>query len=329
MKTIGYLLSKVFAASFLLTAAMPVNAQDPHLSQYDASPVIMNPSHTGMLDRDDMRAVTQYRNQWNSLASRLTSTSIAFDAAVDKQYGAGIYLVDDDAAKAFSTLSVVFVGAYRITSPIQRRYRLSVGLNVGFIYKQTKDNKLVFDNQYYAGVFNPDLPSGENFPKLRLWMPETGFGFSYVNTNDGKLFNPYSGISVFHVTNPKESFYGNRNNRLPMRFMVNGGTKINPATKVIIDPNMLLMKQKNNYEVLAGVRGGYILTEKIAAVAGIYYRWRDAVIAMVGFNYNNYVFRVSYDFTVSNLKKYNGGWGGLEFSLLFQGSAKTSMISKF
>lgn len=47
-------------AAFLI--ALITYGQDPHFSQYDATPLIVNPANAGL--KHDLRAVVNYRNQW-------------------------------------------------------------------------------------------------------------------------------------------------------------------------------------------------------------------------------------------------------------------------
>lgn len=316
----------IFTATLLSAFVL---AQDPHLSQYDASPIVVNPALTGTIAPGNLRGVTQYRNQWGTLGTRFTTSTVAFDAPIDKQFGVGLYLQDDNGAKTYNTFSLVLSGSYKITSPIQRKYRLMVGLQAGFIYKKTNESQLTFDKQYNSGVFNQELPSGEDFPKLSAMMPEFNVGFAYESTVDNQTVNPYAGMAVFHCSNPKESFYGMKDSRLPIRAIVHGGSKIAVNDDILVDPNLLLMKQRNIWELIVGARGEYKLNSSSAVAAGIHYRLKDAVIVMTGFNYNNYRFRISYDITVSELRKYTRGFGGLEFSLLYTGTSREAAYRNF
>jgi hypothetical protein len=57
-------------------------------------------------------------------------------------------------------------------------------------------------------------------------------------------------------------------------------------------------------------------------IAGAYYRGKDAIIPMLGFELSNYRFTFSYDATISTLKDFNGSRGALEFSLIKKGFYK-------
>ena len=52
----------IFIATFLF-GINSSNAQDPHLSLYDAAPLFLNPAMTGVFE-GDWRLHGQYRTQW-------------------------------------------------------------------------------------------------------------------------------------------------------------------------------------------------------------------------------------------------------------------------
>ena len=65
----------------VIFTSLTINAQDIHFSQYDASPIVLNPSLTGMYKDVNYKATNQYRSQWDAvtrksyLSSRLPKRS--------------------------------------------------------------------------------------------------------------------------------------------------------------------------------------------------------------------------------------------------------------
>jgi len=312
--------------SLLIGLGIITFAQDPHLSQFDAVKIVLNPAETGMLKNSDFRAATQFRNQWGSLGSKYSTSLIAFDMPINERWGAGGYILDDDAAKAYNVFKFVGSGAYQISEP-NERYKLMAGLQVGLMYKTLNSDKLVFDSQWDDGTFDSDLPSGEDFSKEYVLMPEVNIGISYIGIDFNNKLNPYGGLSIFHATNPKESFYGAKESRLPMRFQLNGGAiyKINDDIK--LDPGVLAMMQGNIFEIVIGLKGYYKINKEIDVLAGGYYRLDDAAIVLAGLNYKNISFIMSYDINTSSLKQYTNGKGAFEFSLVFTGNMKKAVQS--
>jgi len=331
MKTIFKIINLTAIILILFAVSKKGISQDPHFSQYDASPVVFNPSLTGMHPTEGINVYSQLRTQWGAMARGLTATSFALDLPYDDKWGMGGYILNDNQAELLNAFNMVLSGAYKITEPNQKKMRMSVGLQIGFIYKSIKKNELLFDQQYEDGTFDPDLPSGETFIRYHKLMPEVNFGYNYTNIDNNSTFNPYAGIAVFHVTNPKESFISAVNySRLPFRFVLNGGTKIITSDEFYLDPNLLIMRQGKDAEYNFGLRVKYINTGVEYAInGGINYRLKDAVIPFVGLTYKNVIYQISYDINTSSLKTYSRKRGGVEFFIAFSPMSKKKFGKSF
>lgn len=298
-----------------------VYAQDSHLTQFDALGVTLNPGQTGMFRDADFRAGTQYRNQWGALATKYSTSVIAYDMPLNSRWGVGGYMINDDATNAYNVFTFVVGGAYQIMET-NDKHMLSVGLHAGIIYKNIKADKLIFDNQWVDDNFDGDQPSGEDFDNLYKLMPEVNLGVYYEGINKNQKINPYAGLAFFHVTNPKESFLGTKESRLPLRYQLNIGAKYKIDEKFTLDPGIYTQYQRNVYEINAGLRGFYTINEIVKVNAGAYYRINDAAIILLGLTYKNIDFNMSYDINTSSLKAYTNGKGAFEFSIVFRGSLK-------
>lgn len=307
-------LASVFVMLLIFISA---RAQDAHFSQYYASPLLYNPAQTGVLPGTDLRVATQYRSQWGTLTPNFSVVSLTGEKRLNSKYGVGAYLLNDDGVKAFNTFNCVFSGSYRITSFFEREMVLSVGLQAGIIYKYIKKNGLTFDSQYDNGTFNSDLPTGEVLDRYSRLMPEVNMGFNFESSKKENTLNPYSSLSVMHCTYPKESFLKSGKSRLPLRFILAGGTKIKYNDDLFFDPSLIIMKQCNNYEAVLGLSSSYNYRTDLMLTGGLSYRWKDAVVIMAGCKYKSITYRISYDIVTSPLKAYTRGRGGIEFSVIF------------
>jgi type IX secretion system PorP/SprF family membrane protein len=295
-------------------------AQDSHMSQYDAMPVLLNPAMTGVLTENSIRAGAQFRSQWGAIGSNITSTALTVDAPLKDRWGIGGYLLYNSQSKYFDVFNFVLSAAYKITSTNQNKHLLTVGLQGGLIDKDVKENKLVFDQQYSNGNFDPDLPSGESFARSSRVMPELNYGLFYGFTDPAKKIHPYLGFSLFHITSPNESFTSTGKSPLPRKWVLHGGCNVNITEDFVIEPKGLYMRQLNVQEIVAGMNLNYNLKEsQIKVMAGGFYRLQDAVVIQVGVNYRNLVYKMSYDINISSLKTYSEKRGGLEFSIVFNG----------
>jgi type IX secretion system PorP/SprF family membrane protein len=310
----------IICQAVLVVISFGVYAQDIHLSQYDASPIMLNPALTGMKKDIKYRLVNQYRNQWDALTGKsYMSSALAFDKPLKEKWGAGAYILNDNSSRTVNSFSFVLSGAHDITPANQDKHHLCVGLQAGIIYKSLRRTNFTFDQQYTQGTFDNDLPSGESFESAKRLMPEINFGFGYYNTDESSDYNPYGGIAISHCTNPKENFLTEGEaSHLPLKYALYGGSKIIINEKIALDPNLLLMKQRNSWEVNLGTRGYYSMEgSEFNLFGGLNYRWKDAVIGQIGLFYKNFIYSVSYDLNVSKLHTYSNYKGGLEFYVTF------------
>ena len=303
--------------------------QDFHLSQYDATPLYLNPAMTGMF-KGYYRVHAHYRNQWASVASPFVTTAISYDMPY-KKVGLGALIINNRAGVGnYNVLKFVASGAYDITVDAEKQHHLSFGAQLGFIHKSVNMDKLLFRNQYLSanGIgFDPGLPSGEILENTSIFLPELNVGLVYYLSNDKAIVNPFAGFSVFHLTQPNESFFNN-DNKIPRRYVMHGGAKINITSIIQITPQMLYMSQLNAREITMGLVGNYYFkSQDIWAFGGATYRTfhlkefstGDAIIALVGIKYGRYVYRFSYDINTSSLSNISRGKGGFELSITYLG----------
>lgn len=327
MKTIV----KYITIASIIFLNLKVVAQDYHFTQFDVIEPMMNPAKTGMFNEYKYRAATQFRNQWRSVASKpFTTFALSYDMPLGDRWGAGAYLINYDGAKIYNAFSFVASGAYKITNPNQSKHLLTTGLQIGVIYKNTNNLDLLFDNQYSSGTFHGDLPSEESFLKFSKTMPEFNYGIYYEFIDDSKRFHPYAGISIFHITSPKESILiESVDSKLPRRFSFNGGSKFNVSREFDVNVQALYMLQGTARELSLGALGTYrmkgqsvgsysIKEQNLAFFFGANYRHKDAVGIILGLQYDVLRYKFSYDLTTSTLNTVNNGKGAIEFSMVFQ-----------
>lgn len=316
-KQIYYLL---ITFSLLIVGAVRAQ-QDNHLSQFQASPMLLNPAYTGMIE-DNYRIHTQYRNQWKNLTTNSFVTNyLGFDMP-RRKFGYGMYVLNNKAGVGqLKALSVLLSGAYEVTTKnLGEEHHLTTGLQLGIIHKSINLANLTYDNQYTTangGGFDPSIQHYESFPNTSIVMPDVNFGIAYNNTSSDKRAQPFAGVSGFHLTQPVETFLGQKK-KLPMRYQFSGGARIQLSTDFNLEPTLLVMRQTNVNEINIGANGKYFLAGSNSYfMLGTYYRHKDAVIVHTGFIYKDYVFRLSYDINVSSLRAYSNRRGGFELSVTY------------
>jgi type IX secretion system PorP/SprF family membrane protein len=312
--------NKIFLLALAGGMLGTLRAQDAHLSQYDAAPVLLNPALTGMFEHADFRMNANLRTQWNRLSSNFLTTAFAYDVGIDNRYGVGFYLNNYDMAGMMNTFEVGLAGSYNVSAK-NAKHTLSVGLRLGAIQKKVNDADLLFDMQYDDGTFDPDLPTGETMEKRSRWMPEVALGLAYRSIDQSRLLSPIASFSVFHITTPDETIFRVQKRDLPIRWTGMGGVAVKVTDVLRVTPHGLFMLQGKNREINAGLFGELGFDgSPYGVVAGGSYRFDDAIIAHAGLKHRNNVYRVSYDVTTSPLKQFNNSMGALEFSIIYYGT---------
>ncbi|RYY86888.1 MAG: type IX secretion system membrane protein PorP/SprF [Chitinophagaceae bacterium] len=305
-------------------------AQDLHFSQFFNSPLSTNPANTGFIPDGDYRIGINYRNQWSSIMSVPYKTMSAFgDVQVGKDrfqngwIGLGGMVLKDVAGSGNLTSTKVY-GSVAYHQMLGYSSLISAGFNVGYASKRIDVAALKFPDQFDGHFFDNKLPTSAFLDRTSVGYLDlqAGMNFAYFPTSNIYL---NGGFSVGHINRPRESFFNSDandvDNRIPMRntAFLNGSIKINDQW--IINPNFYFTSQAGAFEGVGGFNAHYNLSGDggQVLVGGLYYRYKEALIPMIGIGLNDYVFSFSYDITMSPLKAYNNSRGALEFSLVKQG----------
>ncbi len=332
----------------LMVFSLPVKlfAQDLHFSQYMNSPLVTNPANTGFIPQADYRLGMNYRNQWSSIMSVPYKTMSAFgDVQVFRDrietgwMGLGGVILRDVAGSGNLTSTKAYASvAYH--QMINEGSLLSAGFNIGWANKQINVSNLKFPDQFDGKFFDNTIPTSVvlNTNNISYLDLQAGLNYAYF-PNENVYVN--AGVSAMHVNRPRESFFDQQagvDNRIPVRYtgFLNGSFKVNDQW--IVNPNIYTSVQAKSYEVVAGLNAHYNLSGdgENELIGGLYYRYKDAFIPMVGLTVKNYTFSFTYDATVSTLKNYNNTRGAFEFSLIkngffdtYNGDKRQSMCPHF
>jgi type IX secretion system PorP/SprF family membrane protein len=312
--------AKIVIALFCLFQTQNVNAQDFHLSQYDAPPMFLNPAMTGMFD-GQFRLHGHYRTQWAAVATKpFTTAGLSFDLPI-KKFGVGLQVFNYRAGiGSYNAFSALLSVGYDVVFDKPQNHHLALGVQGGIVQKSVNFNQLTFGNQYTTaggGTFDTSIPAGETYSGQSYLITDFNAGALYYYAKENVRLNPFIGFSAFHLTQPNESFYGN-DNKLPIRYYIHGGTKVNVNQKIQLVPKFIYMKQVNAQEITATLLLHYFLKDSDTyLIFGPTYRNKDAAIIEAGIKKGSYTARVSYDVNTSSLKNTSNYRGGFEISLTY------------
>ncbi len=324
--------NKIF---FLFILALPVTnnvqAQDLHFSQFFNSPLSTNPANTGFIPDADYRIGANYRNQWSTVMTVPYKTiSIFGDAQVFRDklengwLGLGGLVLNDQAGSGGLTSTKVY-GSLAYHQMLGLSSLLSAGFNIGWANKRINQSKLKFPDQFDGKFFDNSLPTSVVLTNNNVSYLDIHAGMNYAYFPDENVYIN-AGYSIQHVNRPRETFFNDQttDGRIPMRQtgFVNAILKVND--RVIVNPNAYFSTQAKATELVFGLNANYNLSQygeggEKQLLAGVYYRLRDAVVPMVGFQLKNVQFAFSYDVTLSSMSKFNGYRGASEFSIIKKG----------
>ena len=198
---------------------------------------------------------------------------------------------------------------------------LSAGFNVGWANKRVDQTKLLFPDQFDGQFFDTKIPTNAQLinNSVSYFDLQAGINYAFFPTDNIYL---NAGYSIHHINTAKEDFFENDGNeRIARRHIafINGIFRM--SENVIVNPNVYYTNQQDASELMLGMNGAYNLSENGSKqiIAGLYYRYGDAIIPMVGLELNNLRFTFSYDATMSTLKNYNRTMGANEFNLMKKG----------
>ncbi len=327
MKKFKIIPGLVFCFLFLVSCAF---SQDLHFSQFFNSPLTTNPANTGFIPDGDYRLGINYRDQWSSVMTVPYKTMSAFgDMQVMKNrfdngwLGVGGVILKDVAGSGNLTSTKIY-GSVAYHQMLGYSSLLSLGFNVGYANKQINTTNLKFPDQFDGKFFDNKLPTGVVLARNNIGYLDMHVGMNYAYFPTEKVY-VNTGFSAHHVNRPRESFFASDinqiNNQLPIRYIgfLNGSFMVNE--QLIVNPNVYFTTQAKSYEVVGGLNAHYNLSGdgEYILIGGVYYRFKDAAIALIGLGYKDFTFSFTYDATISSLKNYNNTRGAFEFSLVKQG----------
>ncbi len=293
--------------SVLTLSSIETKAQDPEFTQFYANPLYLNPAFAGTARCP--RLVMNYRNQWPALTGTFVTTSASYDQHVETiSGGLGLLVTNDRAGKG--TLSTTTIsGIYSYQQAISRKFSLKAGFQATYFQKSLDWSKLTFGDMIdpRKGFIyeTQDIPRGGTVSNVDFSAGLLGFSEIY-----------YVGVAVHHLTEPNESLIVG-NSPLPMKFTGHAGAVI-PIDKrrryseSNISPNILYRRQGEFQQLNIG-----LYVNKGPLVGGIWYRFNDSFIALIGIQTDVIRFGYSYDVTVSELTPATAGSHEVSMTIQF------------
>jgi type IX secretion system PorP/SprF family membrane protein len=289
----------LFSAMLFLSKTETYAQFGPAFTQYMFNEAFINPAYTG--SQDALSVNGSYRNQWVGIdGAPVTETFVAHSPAFHKKIGIGITALNENIGVLKTTAGYLNF-SYRL---MMRKSTLSFGL-LGGVQSVREDFSKI------STIAPEDQQFLYNSPKVI--SPNFGFGVYYYTT---KL---YAGISVPRFIQTRLSTDSskviNAINPDNFTYYLALGYVFSSNENVVWKPSLMT-------KVIQGapIQADIALTALLKKIlwVGASYRTNKTLSGIVGFQFTpQFKLTYSYDYTLSDLQKYNSGSHELQLSYIF------------
>jgi len=296
----------IYLLIFVVMAANALAQQLPHYSNYMVNDYAINPAVGGSNSYFEGKSNNRY--QWIGITDAPRTYILSVNGPTKSmKVGLGGLLFTDIVGP---TRRTGFYLSYAYHLKLNDNIKMSLGLNAGILQFMVDASKITLrdpaDNVISNGVQS-------------VLMPDFGAGL-YVYSKDKKW---YVGASVPQIFQNKIKFFDTNTatlSKLATHYYATAGYKFNVGEDFKIEPSTCIKYVKPApLQFDLGLRGIY----KDKYWIGGAFRYLDAVSAMVGFTMQeNILFAYSYDFTMTNIKKYSTGTHELMIGIKFHDNSK-------
>ena len=134
--------------------AAPIFSQDPHFSQFFASPLTLNPAYTGKFN-GLVRVSGNYRDQWPAISKAFVTSTLAVDAPIlkgklnsnDTWCLGGMAMTDRTANGILNSNFLSLSTAYHKALDEDGFHQLGVGFQGTYASKRLDGSQLNFENE--------------------------------------------------------------------------------------------------------------------------------------------------------------------------------------
>lgn len=333
---------------FLLATTLSItalNAQDLHFSQYNMSPMTLNPANIGNFE-GTVRIGGIYRGQWASVIGskgQYKTPSIWVDAPIITGFrkrdwvGVGLVFFSDKAGTGGLTHTAAKLGAsYHLSLDKKGNAYLTFGAQYGQAGRNLDPEALEFEKGFL------DAPAGTRYDKgaqvdfLNATEAKSNWsdidGGVVLRAKLNKRMDMSLGYAMYHIAKGKYGLVtsgggtgtstsgggGGSNAEIARRSVVTGLFNIKLNDKLTVGPSFIFQTMSGADEISLQALGSYLFNAEkdIDLNFGLGYRLTgsDAIYPMVGGRYKNLRVGLAYDVNISDLNTVSNYRGGFEIA---------------
>ncbi len=305
-------------------------AQDPHFSQYFASPMTLNPSLIGK-NVTDWRAAINFRTQWWGTGfSPYTTSTISVEKRLSSSksnnnyLAIGLMLLSDQSNNSLLKDNYLTAGvAYNKSLDADGSEQFGAGLSFTYANRLLDQSKFKFQTQFGSMGFQREAPTNDVVILSKNNYVEVNAGVNYSKNNKTNGYRV--GAGYFHASKPKIGAFGNSLYCVEPRLSVqaSGWLQLAGKNEVHVSTNS---EFQGGFQIFT-LGGIYKLKiegdDTIESInIGCFKRFADAFYPYIGLDANNWVAAISYDVISNDLKSAYNSVQSLELSLVWQFAAK-------
>jgi type IX secretion system PorP/SprF family membrane protein len=326
MRSISLLLIPFFALLNLQCLA-----QDPHFSQFFASPLTLNPALTGKFD-GSFRVAGNYRDQWPAISKAFITSTVSIDAPIlvnrinpNDTWGIGLMAMTDKTANGILNSNYISLStSYHKGLDEDGMKQLGFGFQGTFVTKRLDgtqlhlEDGLKLDGTWQVSPSEPILNS--QIANVNFFDFNAGILYN-MSTNGQNNF--YLGASMYHINRPQENFIKDQGGyyTLSPRLTIHSGGYFQVGQTSTLHLSALYSEQAGASEVVLGGAVALNVNDDEETPTNFYVgswvRFNDAIIPYIGLEFSDFRLGATYDVNYSSLKVGSQSRGGIEMSLIY------------
>lgn len=274
----------------LMISANLFGQQDAQYTQYMYNMNVINPAYATD-NSDHINFGLIYRSQWVGAVGAPSTGSFFAHSTITEKLEGGISIVHDQIGDVVKDTNLFIDIAY--VFPVSESAKLSLGVKAGLSFFSTDFNGFVYSDPLPDPAFAENL--SRVFPNIGAgafyFTEKFYFGFSVPNMLQSKHLEDDSGI----VAEGSEALH----------FFTTGGYVFNINDKLKLKP-AFMAKAVIGAPLTLDITSNVLLNDKIEF--GLAYRINDGISGLFNLKISKAI-RVgyAYDYTVSNLGRFNSG----------------------
>ena len=260
--------------------------QMAHFSQYLLNDFFLNPAIAGTKDYSPVRLT--YRSQWAGFEGAPKTMGLSFHSNYLDNMGFGGILINDKTGPLTQT-GVELAYSYHIK--VSDGAKLALGLSAKATQYSLDESQITLeetDDPTFSGV------------SIATLVPDAGFGAYFFSESY------FVGLSVPQLFQAKVRYNKDDEslNKEVRHYYLSGGYNFELNDDFSLQPSLLL---KTVFTAPTTFDLNIKATYKNMFSLGVSYRLKDAIVAIIGFEKENFILGYAYDVTISNVRKYSAG----------------------